>query len=203
MGAFGIRLFCRLLQWRAHGFDFTDARPHFDGEVDGKIPDIIRREITEHGLTPMMMVLCSMAWVHPQRHVEVDPNVVALTGVSGIQASLIIHVDTEGAGVISDSRADGEAACTVASNLGATLTVIGELVHVGSRGTDFPFAEVPAPDEVGDIGAAGAVACVAVLVIEQKTVRNTQVQAIRIVVTYCQDRLPGGIADRHAGTEIG
>ena len=38
-----------LLQRGAHRLDLADPRAHLDRQIDGKIPDVIGREILEHG----------------------------------------------------------------------------------------------------------------------------------------------------------
>jgi hypothetical protein len=46
--AFRIGLPRRLLQRRAHVLDFAHARAHFDGEIDGQIPDVVGRKVAKH-----------------------------------------------------------------------------------------------------------------------------------------------------------
>lgn len=46
--AVGVRLPGRFLERPAHLLDFTDARAHFDGEIDGQIPDVVGRKVSEH-----------------------------------------------------------------------------------------------------------------------------------------------------------
>ncbi|MNI49557.1 hypothetical protein D3C73_1041710 [compost metagenome] len=48
LGSSGVGLLGGFLQWRAHLFDFAHAGAHLDRQVDGEIPHVIGREITEH-----------------------------------------------------------------------------------------------------------------------------------------------------------